>query len=85
MYIWLRTRATMQMTYLIHIRSISVSSTTSSNEDVILTSDYFNDVTINLRSASIPALSNVSFNPNPVFKLKDEPVQLTFDIPRGGG
>ncbi|WP_042372844.1 hypothetical protein [Bacteroides neonati] len=58
-----------------------VSSTTSSNEDVILTSDYFNDVTINLRSASIPALSNVSFNPNPVFKLKDEPVQLTFDIP----
>lgn len=58
-----------------------VSSTTSSNEDVILTSDYFNDVTINLRSASIPALSNVSFNPDPVLKLKDEPVQLTFDIP----
>lgn len=58
-----------------------VSSTTSSNEDVILTSDYFNDVTINLRSASIPALSNVSFNPDPVLNLKDEPVQLTFDIP----
>lgn len=58
-----------------------VTSTPSSNEDVILASDYFNDVPIQLKSENMPALSNIKFDPNPVLKLKEQPVVLTFDIP----
>lgn len=58
-----------------------VTSTPASNEDIVLASEYFNDVTIKLQSASVPVLNNVKFNPNPVLKLKDQPVDLTFDIP----
>lgn len=58
-----------------------VSSTPSSNEDILLASDYFNEVSIQLRSESLPALSNLQFDPNPVLKLKGQPVVLTFTIP----
>ena len=58
-----------------------VSSTPSSNEEMILASEYFNNVPMQLRSVNIPPLNNIKFNPNPVLKLKDQPVDLTFDIP----
>lgn len=58
-----------------------VSATPSTNEDVILASDYFNDVPILVRSENMPALSNIKFNPNPVLSNMNEPVVLTFDIP----
>ena len=59
-----------------------VSSTPFSDENVILGSDYFNDVPITIKSEAMPALSNITFNPNPALSRKDEPVVLTFDIPK---
>lgn len=58
-----------------------VSSTPSSNEEVILASDFFNNVPIRLKSENIPALGNVKFNPNPVIRKAGEPIVLTFSIP----
>ena len=58
-----------------------VTSTPSANEDVILASNYFNDVKIQLRSTIMPALENVLFDPNPVIKIGGTPVTLSFDIP----
>lgn len=58
-----------------------VSSTPSSNENIILASDYFNDVPIQLRSENMPAIDNARFNPNPTVRLSGTPVVLTFNIP----
>lgn len=37
---------------------------------MILASEYFNNVPMQLRSVNIPPLNNIKFNPNPVLKLK---------------
>lgn len=58
-----------------------VTSTPSANEEIMISSEYFNDANVKLQSNSIPTLSNISFSPNPTLRLINEDVSLSFNIP----
>lgn len=60
-----------------------VSNSPSTNENVKLSAELFNDAMMQITSANMSALTAMSFTPNPVMRTAGTPVTLYFTIPAG--